>query len=171
MNRTAKKLILAGLLSALGLWAQGPAKPRPKFDIVSVRRCNPNGLPGPRSGEGGGRGTGPQYSPGRLRNAMHDGRRHDAGAAYLGLPGRWRWALNYMPSIGDENWLRKAPGWVTSELYSWSRGKRMTRQQKLLMDAGGVTGDKVSGAICFRGGAGRSFSSEASPGDPGCPDV
>jgi len=90
---------------------------RPKFDVVSVRRCNPNGLPGPHSGEGGGRGTGPQSSPGRLRmQCMTVGSMMNA--AYLGQLGEGEGLLNYMPSIGDDNWLRKAPGWVNSDLYT-----------------------------------------------------
>ena len=98
-----------------------PAQPlpasRPKFDVVSVRHCNPNGLPGPRSGEGGGRGTGPQYSPGRIRmQCMTVGAMMQA--AYLGVFGDGDGLLNYMPSIGDDNWLRKAPGWVNSDLYT-----------------------------------------------------
>src|SRR5438105_1293040 len=84
MNPIAKRLILAGLLTAVGLWAQSPHRalhpaaagiappqpvvlaqlqrptaapqksaqplpaPRPKFDVVSVRRCTPGReLPGP----------------------------------------------------------------------------------------------------------------------------
>jgi uncharacterized protein (TIGR03435 family) len=90
---------------------------RPKFDVVSVRRCNPNGLSGPASGEGGGRGTGPQYSPGTLRMQCMT-----VGAiiqmAYLGQFGEGDGLLNYMPSMGDDTWLRKAPGWVNSDLYT-----------------------------------------------------
>ena len=97
--------------------AQPLPAPRPKFDVVSVRRCNPNGLPGPHSGEGGGRGTGPQSSPGRLRmQCMTVGSMMNA--AYLGQLGEGEGLLNYMPSIGDDNWLRKAPGWVNSDLYT-----------------------------------------------------
>ena len=59
MDPIAKKLMVAGLLTAAGLWAQARPKPtqpqplpapRQKFDVVSVRRCNPNGLPGPEFG-------------------------------------------------------------------------------------------------------------------------
>src|SRR5947208_792851 len=39
-------------------------------------------------------------------------------AAYLGPFGDGDGLLNYIPSMGDDNWLRKAPGWVNSELYS-----------------------------------------------------
>src|SRR6266700_349042 len=89
MNQIAKRPMLAGLLTAVGLWVQSPRRelqsaaaaitppqpvvvaqlrqpaaappkpaqplpaPRPKFDVVSVRRCRPGGLPGPASGEGG----------------------------------------------------------------------------------------------------------------------
>ena len=96
---------------------QQPPTPRPKFDVVSIRRCNPNGLPGSASGEGGGRGTGPRYSPGRLRmQCMTVGAMMQL--AYLGLFGDGDGLLNYLPSIGDENWLSKAPRWVTSDLYT-----------------------------------------------------
>ena len=114
---------------------------RPKFDVVSVRRCNPNGLPGPRSGEGGGRGTGPQYSPGRLRmQCMTVGAMMNA--AYLGLLGDGDGLLNYMPSIGDDNWLRKAPGWVNSDLYS-VEGKTDNPAAKAANGRGRGSGDRV----------------------------
>ena len=115
--------------------------PRPKFDVVSVRRCNPNGLPGPRSGEGGGRGTGPQYSPGRIRmQCMTVGA--IMNAAYLGLFGEGDGLLNYMPSIGDDNWLRKAPGWVNSDLYT-VEGKTDDPAAKASDGRGRGAGDKV----------------------------
>ncbi len=122
LSRPGTALALLGLpvifiAATVGLTAQSPPAPRPKFDVVSVRRCNPNGLPGPASGEGGGRGTGPQYSPGRLRmQCMTVGAMMNA--AYLGQLGEGDGLLNYMPSIGDDNWLKKAPGWVNSDLYS-----------------------------------------------------
>ncbi len=118
-----------------------PAQPRPKFDVVSIKRCNPNGLPGPRSGEGGGRGTGPQYSPGRLRmQCMTVGAMMNA--AYLGQLGEGDGLLNYMPSIGDDNWLRKAPGWVNSDLYS-VEGKTENPAAKAATGRGRGDGDIV----------------------------
>jgi uncharacterized protein (TIGR03435 family) len=121
--------------------AQEPSAPRPKFDVVSVRRCNPNGLPGPRSGEGGGRGTGPQYSPGRIRmQCMTVGAMMNA--AYLGMFGEGDGLLNYMPSIGDDNWLRKAPGWVNSDLYS-VEGKTDSPAAKAVTGRGQGEGDKI----------------------------
>jgi uncharacterized protein (TIGR03435 family) len=130
------------LTATVGLTAQSPAPaPRPKFDVVSVRRCNPNGLPGPGSGEGGGRGTGPQYSPGRLRmQCMTVGSM--MGAAYLGLLGEGDGLLNYMPSLGDDTWLRKAPGWVTSDLYS-VEGKTDDPAAKAANGRGRGTGDRL----------------------------
>jgi uncharacterized protein (TIGR03435 family) len=38
--------------------------------------------------------------------------------AYLGMFGDGDGLLNYVPSMGDDKWLRKAPGWVNSELYT-----------------------------------------------------
>ena len=143
MNPIVKNLMVTGLLAAAGLWAQArpnPA-PRPKFDVVSVRRCNPNGLAGPRSGEGGGRGTGPQYSPGRLRmQCMTVGAMMNA--AYLGQFGEGDGLLNYMPSIGDDNWLRKAPGWVNSDLYS-VEGKTDNPAAKAANGRGKGDGDQI----------------------------
>ena len=143
LNRIAKTLMLAGPLTALALLAQTQPKPapRPKFDVVSVRRCNPNGLPGPAGGEGGGRGTGPRYSPGRLLmqcmtvvSMMQ--------SAYLGRFGDGDGLLNYMPSIGDDNWLRKAPGWVNSDLYS-VEGKTDDPAAKAANGRGRGGGDRV----------------------------
>ena len=96
---------------------QPPPSAKPKFDVVSVRRCDPNALPGPRSGEGGGRGTGPQFSPGRIRMQCMTvvGMMQEA---YLGRFGDGDGLLNYIPSMGDDNWLRKEPGWVHSDLYT-----------------------------------------------------
>jgi uncharacterized protein (TIGR03435 family) len=145
LSRPGIVLALTGLpvifiAATVGLTAQS-APSRPKFDVVSVRRCNPNGLLGPASGEGGGRGTGPQYSPGRLRMQcmtvgamMHE--------AYLGLFGDGDGLLNYMPSIGDDNWLRKAPGWVNSDLYS-VEGKTDDPAAKAPSGRGRGAGDKV----------------------------
>jgi uncharacterized protein (TIGR03435 family) len=114
---------------------------RPKFDVVSVRRCTPGGLPGPASGEGGGRGTGPQYSPGRIRmQCMTVGAMMQA--AYLGLLGDGDGLLNYMPSLGDDNWLRKAPGWVNSDLYS-VEGKTDDPAAKAANGRGRGAGDKL----------------------------
>lgn len=38
--------------------------------------------------------------------------------SYLGLFGDGDGLLNYTPTLGDDNWLRKAPGWVKSDLYT-----------------------------------------------------
>jgi len=120
---------------------QTPPAPRPKFDVVSVRRCGPGGLPGPASGEGGGRGTGPQYSSGRIKmQCMTVGAMMNA--AYLGLLGEGDGLLNYMPSIGDDNWLRKAPGWVNSDLYT-VEGKTDDPAAKTSNAPGQRNGDKV----------------------------
>ncbi len=153
LSRPGVVLALGGLpvlfmAATVGLTAQAPIKPaqpapaaRPKFDVVSVKRCNPNGLAGPASGEGGGRGTGPQYSPGRLRmqcmtvEAMMN-------AAYLGQFGEGDGLLNYLPSIGDDNWLRKAPGWVNSELYT-VEGKSDDPAAKAANGRGPGGGDRV----------------------------
>jgi len=121
--------------------AQFVAGSRPKFDVVSVRRCNPNGLPGPRSGEGGGRGTGPQYSPGRLRMQCMPVS-SIIGAAYLGVFGEGEGLLNYMPSIGDDNWFKKGPGWLNSELYT-VEGKTDNPAAKTANGTGRTEGDKV----------------------------
>jgi uncharacterized protein (TIGR03435 family) len=122
-----------------GVTAQSAS--RPKFDVVSVRRCSPNGLPGPGSGEGGGRGTGPQYSPGRIgMQCMTVGAMMNA--AYLGLLGEGDGLLNYMPSIGDDNWLRKAPGWVNTDLYS-VEGKTDDPAAKVANGRGRSSGDRV----------------------------
>lgn len=147
LSRPGVVLALMGLpvifiAASVGLTAQStPRASRPKFDVVSVRRCNPNGLPGPRSGEGGGRGTGPEYSPGRIRmQCMTVGAMMNA--AYLGLFGEGDGLLNYMPSIGDENWLRKAPGWVTTDLYT-VEGKTDDPAAKSVSGRGTTNGDKV----------------------------
>jgi uncharacterized protein (TIGR03435 family) len=140
------KIVLAGLpviciVATVGLTAQPQPAPRPKFDVVSVRRCNPNGLAGPASGEGGGRGTGPQYSPGRIRmQCMTVGAM--MGAAYLGEFGEGEGLLNYMPSIGDDNWLKKAPNWVNSDLYT-VEGKTDNPAAKGANGRGRGEGDKV----------------------------
>ena len=88
MNPIAKKLILSALLSAVSLWAQPKPAPRPKFDVVSVRRCNPNGLPGPRSGEGGVTRDGSPYTrpAGSEMQCMTVGAMMNA-RAYLGMFG------------------------------------------------------------------------------------
>ena len=39
-------------------------------------------------------------------------------AAYLGRSGDGDSLLNYTHTIGDDNWLRKAPNWANSDLYS-----------------------------------------------------
>ena len=144
LSRPGIVLALMGLpvtfiAATVGLTAQSPL--RPKFDVVSVRRCNPGQLPGPASGEGGGKGTGPQYSPGRIRmQCMTVGAM--TGAAYLGQFGEGEGLLNYMPSIGDDNWLRKAPGWVTSDLYS-VEGKTDDPAAKAANGRGRSDGDNV----------------------------
>lgn len=120
---------------------QPPPAPRPKFDVVSVRRCMPGGLPGPASGEGGGRGTGPRYSPGRLRmQCMTVGAMMEM--AYLGWFGEGDGLLNYTPSMGDDKWLRKAPGWVNSELYT-VEGKTDDPAAKASGGSGPRAADKV----------------------------
>jgi uncharacterized protein (TIGR03435 family) len=137
----AMGLPVIGIAATVGLTEQPAPAPRPKFDVVSVRRCNPNALPGPASGEGGGRGTGPQYSPGRLRmQCMTVGSMMNS--AYLGMYGEGEGLLNYMPSIGDDNWLRKAPGWVDSDLYS-VEGKTDDPAAKAANGRGRGGGDRV----------------------------
>jgi bla regulator protein BlaR1 len=96
---------------------QPPAAARPKFDVVSVRRCMPgdeaNGPPGGRGGGGGGRG--PRYSPGRARMqclSVDDMIR----IAYLGIFGNG--LLNYNAPPGDSKWLRNAPAWLHSDWYT-----------------------------------------------------
>jgi uncharacterized protein (TIGR03435 family) len=130
MNPIATRLMLAGVLTAAGLCAQlqgptaAPPKPaqplpgRPKFDVVSVRRCMPGrDLTRDPGGEGGGAGRGPRYSPGRLNmRCMTVGAMMQI--AYLGMFGEGDGLLNYIPSLGDEKWLRKAPAWVTSDQYT-----------------------------------------------------
>ena len=65
------------------------------------------------------------------------------GAAYLGLLGEGDGLLNYMPSLGDDTWLRKAPGWVTSDLYS-VEGKTDDPAAKAANGRGrGGSGDRV----------------------------
>jgi uncharacterized protein (TIGR03435 family) len=121
--------------------AQPQPAPKPTFDVVSVKRCPPAGLPGPASGEGGGRGTGPQYSPGRLRmQCMTVGAMMQA--AYLGLFGDGEGLLNYTPSMGSDKWFKKAPGWVTSELYT-VEGKTDDPAAKVANGRGRSSGDKV----------------------------
>jgi uncharacterized protein (TIGR03435 family) len=130
---------LVMVLSPMRVVAQ--PSPKPKFDVVSVRRCAPGGLPGPASGEGGGRGTGPQYSPGRLRmQCMTAGA--VMKAAYLGLFGDGEGLLNYMPSLGDDDWLSKAPGWVNSDLYT-VEGKTDDPAAKASNERGRRDGDRV----------------------------
>ncbi|HTL01178.1 MAG TPA: TIGR03435 family protein [Vicinamibacterales bacterium] len=130
---------LVMVLSPIRVVAQPSA--RPKFDVVSVRRCAPGGLPGPASGEGGGRGTGPQYSPGRVRmQCMTVGA--VMKAAYLGLLGDGEGLLNYMPSLGDDDWLSKAPGWVNSDLYT-VEGKTDDPAAKASNERGRRDGDRV----------------------------
>ena len=63
-------------------------------------------------------------------------------AAYLGLLGEGDGLLNYMPSIGDDNWLRKAPGWVNSDLYT-VEGKTDDPAAKTSNAPGQRNGDKV----------------------------
>jgi uncharacterized protein (TIGR03435 family) len=135
------------IAATIGLTAQSPhgasatSAQRPKFDVVSVKPCPPAGLPGPASGEGGGRGTGPQYSPGRLRmQCMTVGSM--MATAYLGMFGNGDGLLNYMPSIGDDSWLRKAPGWVNSELYS-VEGKTDDPATKAANGRGPSAGERV----------------------------
>jgi uncharacterized protein (TIGR03435 family) len=112
--------IVVGLLIGVGntpvVRAQPTADVRPKFDVVSVRRCMPGnefkGPPGPRGGAGG---RGPRYSPGRLRvQCMAVG--NMIRLAYLGLFGRG--LLNYDAPPDDTKWLRNAPPWVKSEWYT-----------------------------------------------------
>jgi uncharacterized protein (TIGR03435 family) len=63
-------------------------------------------------------------------------------AAYLGQLGEGDGLLNYMPSIGDDNWLRKAPGWVNSDLYS-VEGKTDSPAAKASDGRGRGSGDRV----------------------------
>jgi len=62
--------------------------------------------------------------------------------AYLGPLGDGDGLLNYVPSIGDDNWLRKAPGWVTSDLYS-VEGKTDDPAAKEASQRARGAGDKV----------------------------
>jgi uncharacterized protein (TIGR03435 family) len=146
LSRPGMVLALAGVpvlfvAATVGLTAQPAPAPRPKFDVVSVRPCPARGLPGPSSGEGGGVGTGPQYSPGRLRmQCMTVGAMMQA--AYLGRWGDGDGLLNYMASIGDDNWLGKAPGWVNSDLYS-VEGKTDDPAAKAASERGWGAGDRV----------------------------
>lgn len=109
--------LLIGLGHATAIHAQSPATaPRPKFDVVSVRRCMPGDqFNGPPGGRGGGGGRGPRFSPGRLRVqclAVADMVR----LAYLGVFGEG--LLNYNAPPGDTKWLRNAPAWVNSDWYT-----------------------------------------------------
>lgn len=99
--------------------SQPAAAARPKFDVVSVRRCLPgdelNG-PGGRGGPGGGGGgRGPRYSPGRLR-AQCLAVSGLIRLAYLGVFGEG--LLNYNPPPSDTRWLRNAPAWVNKDWYT-----------------------------------------------------
>ena len=92
--------------------------------------------------EGGGGGRGPHYSPGRLRMqcmtvaAMMQ-------MAYLGLFGDGDGLLNYTPSLGSvDKWLRKAPGWVNSDLYT-VEGKTDDPAARAPNRPGQRDGDKV----------------------------
>jgi bla regulator protein blaR1 len=94
-----------------------PAAPRPKFDVVSVRRCMPgdelSGPPGGRGGGGGGRG--PRFSPGRLRMqclALDD----MILTAYIDFGMGSLLNVDALP--GDSRWLRNAPAWVKSDWYT-----------------------------------------------------
>jgi len=63
-------------------------------------------------------------------------------AAYLGQLGKGEGLLNYRPSLGDDNWLRKAPGWVNSDLYS-VEGKTDNPAAKAANGRGRGDGDRV----------------------------
>ncbi len=100
--------------------ASQPAAPaRPKFDVVSVRRCLPGDEltgPGGRGGpDGGGGGRGPRYSPGRLR-AQCLAVSSLIRLAYLGVFGEG--LLNSNPTPMDTRWLRNAPDWVNKDWYT-----------------------------------------------------
>ena len=67
-------------------------------------------------------------------------------AAYLGLLGDGDGLPNYMPSLGDDNWLRKAPGWVNSDLYT-VEGKTDDPAAKGANGSGRGDRDKVLGRM------------------------
>lgn len=98
---------------------QQPATTRPKFDVVSVRRCLPGDEltgPGGRGGpDGGGGGRGPRYSPGRF-TAKCMAVSGLIRLAYLGMFGEG--LLNSTPSPLDTRWLRNAPAWVNKDWYT-----------------------------------------------------
>ena len=99
--------------------AQSQPPSRPKFDVVSVRRCLPgdelNGSPG---GRGGGGGRGPRLSPGRLRMqclALND----IINFAYIdSIHSPQNRLLNNTSGPGNYAWLRNGPAWIHSDWYT-----------------------------------------------------
>jgi uncharacterized protein (TIGR03435 family) len=104
--------LLIGAGNASSIHAQPAA--RPKFDVVSVRRCMPgdelNGAPGGRGGRGG---RGPRFSPGRLRMQCLP-ISNMIGFAYLDAEP----LLNRTRMPADSSWLNgTGPGWIYSDWY------------------------------------------------------
>ena len=121
--------ILAGLLISVGnisrVQAQGPAPqvaqttkpqpiaPRQKFEVASVRRCDPNTAARGGRGSGGGEGAPGAWSPGRMTISCVTAMTliQHAYVRYADGKTEPTFAMRMPPISG-------APAWVTSDLYT-----------------------------------------------------